>query len=657
MYERVIRNRWAKGCSVCKTQVAAEAGFAATEGKPKGWVVLCVNCMDPADIPKEDTRKELTLTGELYHPMSEVALPLLRSLPKATDGRPFWDKTKICRNVSLAPRDRPRLLEICAKLGVKVPVEFLTIPTDDTIRALLDYADGRGAYPYQIGGIEWLSLRDRGILADDMGLGKTLQVLMALRADEGAIIVCPNSLKLNWRDEAEKWRPDLTSFVCKGGRKGGYKGKHKFHWPAAGELVIINYESLPKEAKLSFLGNTWGRNNVKIYELDTMKLAHSLDITEGELKDRAAKTALVLDEAHKVKSFDNRPSKGAALAKASKALGEICGRVWFLTGTPLMSRPTDLKGLLNCGGMFRETFGSYKNFCRLFNAGHDGYGTTWGAPLPEVPELLRRVMLRRLKTEVLENLPPKTFTTMVVDTSGKEITQALNGIDTKWGDALRRGQLPPFEAMSEVRAKLAASRIPAVEELVEGYEDAGTPLVVFGHHRAAIEALGARDGWECIVGGMDAEVKDSIVKAFQAGKLKGIAGTIGAMGTGLTLTHASTMIFVDMSYTPAENTQAEDRINRIGQTASNCHYIRLVSEHPVDRRVHDLLVEKAILAADSIEDRKYVAEAPKVNDLPVALGNRTHPALAGPPMPGPVAATAGNVPRNEGYLGTEPCPF
>src|SRR5262245_5578154 len=122
-------------------------------------------------------------------------------------------------------------------------------------------------------------------------------------------------------------------------------------------------------------------------------------------------------------------------------------------------------------------------------------------------------------------------------------------------------------------------------ELVEQFEDQGGPLVVFSAHREPIEALAARGGWGVITGGTEPRRRQEVVDAFQAGRLKGVGRTIQAGGTGLTLTRASTALFVDLDWTPANNLQAEDRVCRIGQRAGHVRIIRMVSDHPLDRRV------------------------------------------------------------------------
>lgn len=424
--------------------------------------------------------------------------------------------------------------------------ELVAPPADLTLEAL--HARESGLYPYQVAGVDWLSRRRRALLADDMGLGKTAQSLLALpRHNCRAIVICPASLKLNWREEIRRWRPDLFATVVTG---------KKLPTPKIGEIVIQNYESLPAKP--------------------------AVDSTD---------CVLIVDEAHRVK---NRKS---LVHKKLKSLVPSC-RSWLLTGTPIMTAPTDLAGILECGDMFATVFGHFGNFMRCYNARKGRYGTDWGRPNPEVPALMSRVMLRRTKKTVLPDLPAKRYQTIRVNGVPPDLMLQMDAL-VKTVEQYQT-DLPPFQAFSEIRAAIAACKIPAMLDLVENYEDAQTPLVVFSAHRSPIDALDGRDGWRTITGDTPLADRQAAVADFQAGKLKGIAATISAGGTGLTLTAASTALFVDLDWTPALNAQAEDRICRIGQSAGSVQIVRMDIDHILDRHIADLITEKIRLFRDSI---------------------------------------------------------
>ena len=172
----------------------------------------------------------------------------------------------------------------------------------------------------------------------------------------------------------------------------------------------------------------------------------------------------------------------------------------------------------------------------------------------------------------------------------------MNELWGRWATYLEgRDELPPFQDFSAVRERLACTRTKALKEFVELYEEQREPLVVFSAHKAPVEALKGREGWEIITGDTSPSERQSITSRLQAGGLKGIASTIQAGGVGLTMTMASTVLFVDLDWVPANNLQAEDRVCRIGQEANSVQVVRMVSDHVLDRRVLEVLDRKAKL--------------------------------------------------------------
>jgi len=293
----------------------------------------------------------------------------------------------------------------------------------------------------------------------------------------------------------------------------------------------------------------------------------------------------------------------------------------------MINKPFDLWTVLSTAGLAKAVFGGWKTFLRLFNGvpGQWG-GYEFGAVDPQVGERLRRVMIRRTLEEVLPDLPSFRFQTIEVNGISSATRKALDAFGEEFGAELDAGVLPPFERMSAVRAELAESRIPAMLEMVEDYEESGEPLVVFSAHRAPIDALAGRDGWATITGDTKPEDRTAIVARFQAGELKGVGLTIAAGGVGITLTRAATVLFVDRDWTPANNCQAEDRIRRIGQTAASLRCVVLTSAHPIDRRVQELLEEKTTRFRDAMTARLPKTVTTPVNG--VALIEETDEELA-----------------------------
>lgn len=475
-------------------------------------------------------------------------------------------------------------------------------------------ARGLSLYPFQRDGVRWLAPRAKALLADQMGLGKTVQALIALPEDAGVVVVAPAAVKGVWAAEARRWRPEYAEHITI------LQGRGSFRWPAAGEIVITNYDILPSEFPAPPAG-----------------------------------VVLIADEAHALKSSKaQRTKKFRALADAVLANG----RVWLLTGTPLLNRPPELYAVLRAAKLDFDAFGPWTRFVRLFN-GRKGYwgGYDWGSPSAAVPDLLRRVSLCRRRDEVLPDLPTKTWREIEVsiDAATERVCdEALErlralGIDLEAAtseallhsdEAIAEAKAGAAEAyyafgeevntrgigrvlfseLSRARAALATAKVPAMLEQVEAFEDAEEPVVVFSAHRAPVDVLAAREGWAAITGDTPAAERTAIVERFQAGEIRGLAATIQAAGVGLTLTRAHQCLFVDLGWTPALNAQAEDRLCRIGQTRGVV-ITRLIARHAVDSRVTELLAEKQALIERTVDASATTSVPDTAADVAAALAS------------------------------------
>ena len=160
-----------------------------------------------------------------------------------------------------------------------------------------------------------------------MGLGKTIQTLMALPKECAAMVIAPAAVKYNWKQEAEKWRPDLQATVINGSKS--------FRLPAIGEIVIVNYDILPEyvePVKISPQSKSW---EVKV------------EWPSEQMANHSKKIILIIDEAQRVKNYKTKRSKRV------KGLCMSVSKVWALTGTPLENRPQDLYGILESLQMLR----------------------------------------------------------------------------------------------------------------------------------------------------------------------------------------------------------------------------------------------------------------------------------------------------------------
>jgi hypothetical protein len=616
-------------CAECKIAVAERAGTLL--GPP--WRVVCQSCLPfPTTSPvvirvflvgdKVEVAPSDKLGSDRWGAYKAV---LDRQGVRARKVGAGWQNTA---PLSSAPALCKALSDQGFILAVAAEVTQAIEAAAQVARAQVDAAAARAAqvdqqmaklgkslYPFQLQGVGWLATRNAAILADEPGLGKTVQALASIPTGAPVLVICPAVAKGVWKRETSAWRSDLTAIKI--------DGRGRFRWPVAGEVLVVNDEILP----------TCEIETGEVNDEGEPKMAPA-----PFLADCPAGLVVIHDECHRGKnSRAKRTQKVRAIGKAARAVG---GRTLGLSGTPLMNRAPDLWSVLSNMGL-QDTFGGWFGFARSMGGRQQeirvARGKTtkiwvWdGQPTAAAADALRRVMLRRVKDDVLPDLPAKTYKTVDVEITDADLLQQLEllqetmeefGLGTYFEDGeaqrlARKDAGISFHEISATRARLAAAKLDSALQVVEEFEDAAEPLIVFSAHRAPVEAIGAREGWATIVGGIPAAERTQIEEDFQAGKLKGVAITIGAGAVAITLTRASNAMFIDRSWTPAENQQAEDRIRRIG-TTKPVQIIDLVAEHPLDQAVTAALIRKQSVVDASIEAARVKAGETVLNAAQVA---------------------------------------
>ena len=419
--------------------------------------------------------------------------------------------------------------------------------------------------PFQRAGVTYLLAQRRAFLADEQGLGKTIEALATLEADGAypAVVVCPASLKLNWMRELERWLPGRSTQTLTGMGSGGSGGSI----PPA-DITVVNYDILAARAPA----------------LAAM-----------------APRALVLDESHYCKN---------AAAKRTQAVGRLAssvpsdGLVLALTGTPVMNRPPELISQLRILGRLAD-FGSGAQFGQRFRGPDAHVRLHW--------HLRSRCFVRRLKADVLPQLPPKTRTVVPVELDNEaEYRLAehdviawlrsrpldLSELDAKVAAALRAERLVRLNALKLLAAR---GKLHAALAWIHDFCSSGERLVVFARHREIQRAVVDRFPHALHILGEDTHAaRDASLHAFQAAGDSGnqlIVCSIEVAGQGLTLTQASNVAFLELDWTPAKHDQAEDRLHRIGQRdAVNAWY--LLAAGTIDETMATLLERKrAIIGA------------------------------------------------------------
>lgn len=603
---RMITNRFAAkgGCAVCHTPVPEHAGWTANiDGR---WVVWCrehkgTDVRKRSVVVKTDNGPprvsvDMTDFGSMAFKMINivdaamfmVAKTAIHGATRNEDGS-FRCPVEIGQQIIERLRRQDSFaIDVLPQASAFLQAYAAQNASDedaanDRARAVDDKlrARGQALFPFQRVGCAWLSRQGGAILGDDMGLGKTIQALVAAPEASPVVVVCPNVAKGVWLRESRRWRPDLRPTVL--------SGRNSFRWPEMGEMVVINYDVLSEDQS----------------RCPTCREKDADDPVCGAcvvLPPAPQGLVLIADEAHALKNLKAARSRRFRVlaAKARKAKG----RVWLLTGTPLLNDARELWALLSTISKAKQVFGSYENF--VSKTGLDG-GLI---DTPMVSERLQEVMLRRLKRDHLKDLPGKTVEYQDVDIDPEsvrvlgdlEASMRAKGIDIEKAiQAAFDGSDAGIDigTLSAMRKVLAIAKVPAAIEYVDTLSSDGA-TIVFSAHRAPAEIFGQRDGWALITGDTSAAERTAIEDRFQRGELRGVAGTIAAMGVAITLTRASHVVFVDPDWVPAMNEQGEDRAYRIGQTKP-VTVTYLVADHAVDRLVAKCLARKRQLIAATVD--------------------------------------------------------
>ena len=388
-------------------------------------------------------------------------------------------------------------------------------------------------YPHQVAGVEFLARRGRAILGDDMGLGKTRQAIIALResAPQGVfLVICPASLKLNWAREIRVVDPQARIEVL---GVGGQQHPQP-------QWVIVNYDLLSKH---------------------------------GERLRAVPWTGVALDEAHFIKNASQRSSQALKLLGVSDdKRARVSGPrlVFLLTGTPMPNRPRDLFNLLRAVGhpAARSFISFARQYCGAYRNDY-GWVTDGASNLAELNLLLKEVMLRRKKDDVLD-LPPKIRSWVPVQISGEAAWKA-NETFLDWfvsADASRPNDKEFLARITKLRVALHKAKHAACAERIKDVVASGQKVIVFTSYTDGItrhrKALGNRA--VSITGADNATQRMAAMDAFQNDPSVAVMlCNLIAGGVGLNLTAATHVIFQDLDWVPANHLQAEDRCYRIGQ--------------------------------------------------------------------------------------------
>lgn len=542
-----------------------------------------------------------------YHPMMVKCVKRIPSAKFHADGK-YW---------SVGQEDR-WYLEKMADWAVRC--RFVTgVSWNDDTEEVIDYTLPPmpelkvpsnmvlEPYEYQKQGIAYALEKKRCIMGDEPGLGKTAQAIGTMTASGAwpVLVICPASLKENWRREFKKFG-DVNAIILNDANKNTwqyfYESKKKNGEPLV-KAFIVNYESLKKFFVLRI-------KRQQRFTLKSVEFDKRIDLFKS----------VIIDESHKCKSSRTQQSKFVqGICKGKEYILE-------LTGTPVVNNNEDLIQQLNILGRL-EDFGGYKKFEERYCG-----GANKSSHIKELNYYLNKFcFFRRQKKDVLKWLPEKTRVTLVTDidnrneynTAKRDVIKYLKdwkkADDDKLQRAIRGAVMVKMGILKQISSK---GKTKAAIEFIHNMIDGGEKLIVFCFLKQVVAELKAEfPKAVTVTGDDDDKAKQRSVDSFQTDPdTKLIILNYRSGGTGLTLTAASNVLFVEFPWTYADCCQAEDRAHRNGQkNAVTCTY--LLGKDTIDEYMYNLIQTKKDIAngVTGTEDTVKVSTQQMVMDAALDL--------------------------------------
>lgn len=436
--------------------------------------------------------------------------------------------------------------------------------------------------PYQQTGLNWLQFlreyRFAGILADDMGLGKTVQTLAHLQLEKASgrmqkpcLIVAPTSLMSNWRHEAERFTPDLKVLILQGAER-----KQKFKDIESHDLVLTTYPLLPRD--------------------EAVLLEHEYYY-------------LILDEAHIIKNPKAQASRIVRKIQSEHRLS--------LTGTPMENHLGELWAQFDF--LLPGFLGNQTDFTRLYRTPIEKHGDA--VKRERLAKRVKPFMLRRTKQEVVDELPEKTEIVRSVPLYDKQaaLYESIRiAMEEKVRKAiaekgLARSHIMILDALLKLRQTCCDPRILSLKqaqkihqsakldlllEMLDEMLDEGRRVLVFSQFTKMLAVIekqlkAKKIGYTKLTG--QTRKRDEAIEQFKNGSVDVFLISLKAGGVGLNLTEADTVIIYDPWWNPAVESQAADRVYRIGQDKAVFVY-KLITENTVEEKILALQERKRALA-------------------------------------------------------------
>jgi SWI/SNF-related matrix-associated actin-dependent regulator 1 of chromatin subfamily A len=463
----------------------------------------------------------------------------------------------------------------------------------DFYRAPVPVRDDKVFAPYQHAGVEYALTRDHAIVGDEPGVGKTAQgigISNAIGAKK-TLVICPASLRLNWEREIWTWsmQENVSTYPVMKASDG---------ISTKADYVIISYDL--------------ACNNPQLFEAIV-----------AERWDH-----LVLDEAHALKDYKGNKRTRAIGITGGDGIRSACGRLTLLSGTIAPNQPMEVYNpirLVNWDAIGRASAEDFRNFYYAKGGGmivgpvlkRDKNGNEytvrelhWSSDVRNQPRnlddlharLRKHCMVRRLKSQVLKDLPPKRWHPFPLAMTS-DIKRALNRPEWKQAERLYdmdpgafHAAVPVDGAISTARLELGLAKAPSVIDYVEELLEEGVEKIIVGAwHREVLALMRkafAKYGCCYMDGSTGDRTKQAEVDKFQKNPdFRVFLGQMLPLGEGWTLTAAQDVVLAEPYWVPGKNDQLLDRAHRRGQLGSVTGHIPVVP-HTLDEKILGTTIAK-----------------------------------------------------------------
>lgn len=452
-------------------------------------------------------------------------------------------------------------------------------------------------------GVKFFELNGgRGILADEMGTGKTLQMIaLALHMKWRLLIVCPAALKENWLRELRKFAPQLTTYTCQGEAPIAYDIAKMIS--SKPDVIIINYDIIGRGV------------TQKIERIDDKGYKHERTIDRHpwvEVLNLTSVDAIILDEGHYIKNTDSQRSKGVRLLDAPYAIS--------LTGTPILNRPQELWAMLNVAD--KTTFPMYETFKNQYT--YDGKTVR---NVEELKQLLKPLMIRRLKKDVIKELDPINRINSYYELSEKgrklydKVLAGVFEVLAEWSPTNAGAQQKVTNMLVQIQRLKQVVAIDGVggtadlaTEIYDSSPEAtdSNKVLIFSQFKATTYAIARRLGHECLSFVHMTDKKEfvtqdnigqqKLIDQFQSDpSMHFLCVTEKTAKEGHNITAAKAVIFNDLFWTPAGHQQAEARAyGRISDLHTIDSYYR-VGVNSISEYIMELLAAKLRLIEQVVD--------------------------------------------------------